>query len=179
MTEPGGTGTDVTGRTTTRRRRLRHNKIAGQFAPRLIEMLESPAYRVLSGPAHRILSRLEIEHGHHGGHENGRLPVSGPATLRRRGTTGSWRGVWSAEAIVDPRLPAPTQKRPADAFAAGGRFFLGTATFPKQSWERMAVVPHCFSVRGHPPMNPHPQPAARKPSFLRGLFFFHGLLRDG
>jgi hypothetical protein len=68
MTEPGGTGTDVTGRT--------NNKIAGQFAPRLIEMLESPAYRVLSGPAHRILSRLEIEHGHHGGHENGRLPVT-------------------------------------------------------------------------------------------------------
>jgi hypothetical protein len=76
MTEPGGTGVDATGRATTRRRRLRHNKIAGQFAPRLIEMLESPAYRVLSVSAHRVLSRIEIEHGHHGGLENGRLPVT-------------------------------------------------------------------------------------------------------
>jgi hypothetical protein len=76
MTEPGGTGVDATGRATTRRRRLRHNKIAGQFAPRLIDMLESPAYRVLSVSAHRVLSRLEIEHGHHGGLENGSLPVT-------------------------------------------------------------------------------------------------------
>jgi hypothetical protein len=76
MTAPGGTGVDATGRSTGRRRRQRHTKIAGQFAPRLIEMLESPAFRVLSGPAHRILARLEIEHGHHGGCENGRLPVT-------------------------------------------------------------------------------------------------------
>jgi hypothetical protein len=76
VTEPGGTGVDATGTSTTRRRRSRHNKIAGQFAPRLIEMLESCAYRVLSGSAHRVLARLEIEHGHHAGLENGRLPVT-------------------------------------------------------------------------------------------------------
>lgn len=76
MTAPGGTGVDVHGRSTGRRRKQRHTKIAGQFAPRLIEMLESPAYRVLSVSAHRVLSRLEIEHGHHGGCENGRLPVT-------------------------------------------------------------------------------------------------------
>jgi hypothetical protein len=76
MTAPGGTGVDPTGRATTRRRRQRHNKIGGQFAARLVEMLESPAYRVLSGPAHRILARIEIEQGHHGGLENGRLPVT-------------------------------------------------------------------------------------------------------
>lgn len=50
--------------------------IAGQFAPRLIEMLESPAYRVLSLSERRILDRLEIELGHHGGKDNGRLPVT-------------------------------------------------------------------------------------------------------
>jgi hypothetical protein len=76
MTAPGGTGVDATGRSTGRRRRQPHTKIAGQFAPRLIEMLESYPYRVLSGPAHRILARLEIEHGHHGGCENGNLPVT-------------------------------------------------------------------------------------------------------
>src|SRR5262249_28757775 len=43
---------------------------------RTIEMLESPAYQVLSLHAHRILARLEIEHAHHGGNDNGRLPCT-------------------------------------------------------------------------------------------------------
>jgi hypothetical protein len=42
----------------------------------LIEMHESPAYRALSLSGHRVLARLEIELGHHGGTENGRLPVT-------------------------------------------------------------------------------------------------------
>jgi hypothetical protein len=54
----------------------RHNKISGQFAARLIEMMESPAYRVLSLSAHRVLSRIEIEWAHHGGQDNGQLPVT-------------------------------------------------------------------------------------------------------
>jgi hypothetical protein len=56
--------------------RPNRQKIAGQFAPRLIEMLESPAFRSLSLSAHRILARLEIELAHHGGKDNGRLPVT-------------------------------------------------------------------------------------------------------
>ena len=51
-------------------------QIGGQFTPRLIEMLESAPYRVLSLSAHRVLSRLEIELGNHGGKENGRLPCT-------------------------------------------------------------------------------------------------------
>jgi hypothetical protein len=39
-------------------------------------MLESPAYRVLSQSAHRVLARVEIELAHHGGTDNGRLPVT-------------------------------------------------------------------------------------------------------
>ena len=39
-------------------------------------MLESPAYRILSLSAHRALSRIEIEFAHHGGHDNGKLPVT-------------------------------------------------------------------------------------------------------
>ena len=57
------------------RKRGRKNQISGQFSGRLIELLESPAYRVLSRAAHQVLSRLEIEHGRHGGKENGKLPV--------------------------------------------------------------------------------------------------------
>jgi hypothetical protein len=56
--------------------RQRRTKIGGQFAPRLIEMLESPAYRVLSLSARRVLDRVEIEMAHHGGTDNGRLPVT-------------------------------------------------------------------------------------------------------
>ena len=52
--------------------------ISGPFAPRLIEMMNSPAYRVLSLAAHRILSRLEIEFERHGRkpEENGNLPCT-------------------------------------------------------------------------------------------------------
>jgi hypothetical protein len=39
-------------------------------------MLESPAYRVLSLSAHRVLSRLEVELSLHGGADNGRLPTT-------------------------------------------------------------------------------------------------------
>ena len=61
----------MSGRTDKRR-----TKIGGQFAPRLIEMLESPAMAVLSLSGHRLLNRIEIEMGHHGGTENGKLPVT-------------------------------------------------------------------------------------------------------
>jgi hypothetical protein len=56
--------------------RRRPNRIGGQFAPRLIEMLESPAFQALSLSGHRILARLEIELANHGGKDNGRLPVT-------------------------------------------------------------------------------------------------------
>lgn len=59
-----------------RARKGRRTKIAGQFSWRLIEMQESPAYRVLSQSGHRVLSRLEIEMAHHGGNDNGRLPTT-------------------------------------------------------------------------------------------------------
>ena len=58
------------------RRSGRKTSIGGQFAPRLIEMLESPAHRALSLSGHRVLARLEIEIGHHGGNDNGKLPVT-------------------------------------------------------------------------------------------------------
>jgi hypothetical protein len=56
--------------------RKRRTQIDGQFAAREIKMLESPAFRVLSLSARRILDRPEIELAHHGGKDNGRLPVT-------------------------------------------------------------------------------------------------------
>lgn len=54
----------------------KRNQIDGQFNARLIEMMESPAYRVLSLSARRVLDRIKIELGHHGGNDNGKLPVT-------------------------------------------------------------------------------------------------------
>jgi hypothetical protein len=52
------------------------SRISGQWSWRTIEMMESPAFRVLSHSARRILDRLEIEIAHHGGNDNGRLPCT-------------------------------------------------------------------------------------------------------
>lgn len=49
---------------------------SGPFAGRLVEMLESPAYRVLSRAAHLVLSRIEIENVQHAGQTNGDLAVT-------------------------------------------------------------------------------------------------------
>jgi len=56
--------------------RQKHKKLTGQFAPRPIDLLRSPAYRVLSLSGHRVLARIEIEFADHGGTDNGRLPVT-------------------------------------------------------------------------------------------------------
>ena len=56
--------------------RKRRSSIQGQWAGITIEMLESPAYRVLSLSAHRVLTRIQIELANHGGKDNGKLPVT-------------------------------------------------------------------------------------------------------
>jgi hypothetical protein len=55
---------------------VRRNKIATQFAWQAIEMLEAPAFRVMSLSARRVIDRIQIEHASHGGKENGKLPVT-------------------------------------------------------------------------------------------------------
>jgi hypothetical protein len=52
------------------------NPVGGPFAPRLIEMLRSPAYRALSRAGHQVLARLEIELASHRGTNNGQLIVT-------------------------------------------------------------------------------------------------------
>ena len=54
----------------------RRNQIAGQFDAREIVLLESPAYRVSSLSCRMIMDRIAIEFAHHGGNDNGKLPVT-------------------------------------------------------------------------------------------------------
>lgn len=51
-------------------------KIKGPFTMRPVEMLKSPAFRVLSLAGHRIMARVEIELARHGGRGNGQLIVT-------------------------------------------------------------------------------------------------------
>jgi hypothetical protein len=55
---------------------VRCNQIAEQFTWQPISMLESPAHRVASLSCRRVVDRVRIELGHHGGKDNGKLPVT-------------------------------------------------------------------------------------------------------
>src|ERR1700722_16409922 len=55
---------------------VKRNSISAQWGSRPLELMESPALRVLSRAAHQALLRLEIELRHHAGHDNGKLPVT-------------------------------------------------------------------------------------------------------
>jgi hypothetical protein len=57
---------------TVRRRQIE----VKQWAWLSIEAMESPAYRALSLSGHRVLARIQIEHAHHGGADNGKLTVT-------------------------------------------------------------------------------------------------------
>jgi hypothetical protein len=54
----------------------RSTSFSGQWAGRLVEMMESHAFRALSLSAHRVIHRVEIELAHHAGKDNGSLPVT-------------------------------------------------------------------------------------------------------
>lgn len=57
-------------------RSKRPNAIGGNWISYSLLMIESPAQRALSLSAVRVMHRLEVEHMHHGGAENGRLLVT-------------------------------------------------------------------------------------------------------
>ena len=57
-------------------RRRRRTSIDGQFRWHLVEMIESPAWRVLSRDGRRLLDRLELELSRHGGVNNGQLTAT-------------------------------------------------------------------------------------------------------
>jgi hypothetical protein len=57
-------------------KRLRRNVTAQQWTWQGIDMLMSPAFRVLSLAARRLLDRLAIELARHGGTDNGALPAT-------------------------------------------------------------------------------------------------------
>ena len=67
---------DATGRSTGKIKPTKESKIDYQFAPFPFEMLASPAWLALSPNGRRVVDRLVVEHGRHGGKENGKLPCT-------------------------------------------------------------------------------------------------------
>ena len=51
-------------------------ELANNLLPEPIRMLRSPAWCALSLSGRRVLDRIEIELAHHGGADNGKLPVT-------------------------------------------------------------------------------------------------------
>ena len=66
------------GKIAKKNRGNRRTALQGQYITRYVELLESPAFRVMSQSAHRALARIELEWCHHGGDpaEISRLPVT-------------------------------------------------------------------------------------------------------
>ena len=72
----GGRKHDATGRSSGAHKRKKFSRINGAWVPYRVEMLQSPAWRILSLSARKLLNRLEIELAGHAGHDNGRLPCT-------------------------------------------------------------------------------------------------------
>jgi hypothetical protein len=112
----------------------RRNWIAHQFAARPIQMLESPAMRVLTLAERRALDRIEIEYAHHGGAHNGKLPIT-YADLERFG--------------LHPNVVAPSLR----ALAALGfievtrKGYGGSAEVRAPSWYRLTYRPAWNATR--------------------------------
>lgn len=67
---------DATGRSIGKIKPTKESKIDYQFAAFPTEMLASPAWLALSPNGRKVVDRLVVENGRHGGKENGRLPCT-------------------------------------------------------------------------------------------------------
>jgi hypothetical protein len=146
----------------------RRNRINEQFSARLIEMLESPAYRVLSRSAQMVVSRIEIELAHHGGNENGQLPVTTDDFVRygmHRSTVGP--AIREAEALGFIRIT----ERGRGGNAEGRRpnkFFLTFAYArnsgknpPTHDWRRIKTLEEAEDIARFARANKNPYSVAR------------------
>ena len=131
----------------------RRNRISGQYSVHLIEMIESPAYRALSRSEHMVLSRIEIELAHHGGNDNGRLPVTIDDFVRygmhRTSVAPAIRGV---EALGFIRITDRGRGGNAE-HRSPNRFFLtyahgrdSRADPPTNNWRRIKTMEEALQV---------------------------------
>lgn len=130
------------------------NKLTEQFIAHSREMRESPAWRYLPDNARRILDRLELEHMHHGGAENGCLPCTYSdfvrAGLRRASISLAIRQAEAlgflevthrgGRAISDARWPS----RYRLTYVLGG----GKSTERTDDWKRIKTTQEALSALG-------------------------------
>ena len=148
----------------------RRTKIGGQFAPRLIEMLESRAWRALSLSGRRVLDRVEIELAHHGGTDNGRLPVTYDDFVNY-GIDRHAVGPAIREAVALGFLEVTERGRAGNReFRSPNKFRLTyvhgyrRADEPTHEWRRIDTVDQAIQIREKARANPTGFQFARRPS---------------
>jgi hypothetical protein len=142
---------NATGRSTGRPlASQKHWKIDGQFAARLIEMLQSPAMRALSLSGRRFLDRLDIELARHGGNENGQLPLT-YSDLERFGLDRHAIPPAIRETVALGFVEVTEQGRAGNAgFRSPSKYRLTyrhtNAAPPTNEWRRLETFEQAFNV---------------------------------
>jgi hypothetical protein len=130
-------------------------------------MRESPAWRALSFPARKVLDRIELEHMHHGGAENGKLPVTyrnfEDAGVRRHSVANALRELTALGFIevtrkgyggaAEVRAPSLYRLTYLPAWNAGPKEGTGTHDYLKIKTDEEAETKAAAARRGSDPRN--------------------------
>jgi hypothetical protein len=145
--------------------RRRKTSIDGQFVAHRLAMIESDAWRALTLPARRVLDRLEIEHAHHGGMENGALICTfddfARAGVRRQSVARAIRDLEKLGFIEVTQRG----RRAAGEFYLPSRYrltYLHTKTGgPTDEWRRVSGQIVAELQNRNPGAKMHPAPGSR------------------
>jgi hypothetical protein len=147
--------------------RVKPNAIVGQFIPHRIDLIESVAWGGLSLAARRVLDRLEIEHMHHGGVENGHLPCT-YSDLERFGVRRKSISAAIEELVAAGMIEVTHQGRGGNAvYRNASRYrltYLATRTAaPTDEWKRRGRHPGAERKNAKPGAKTPPTQGAKTP----------------
>jgi len=160
-------------------RRGRRTSIGEQFAVRTIRMLESPAWRVLSLSARRVIERIEIELGHHGGNDNGNLPVT-YADFEEYGIERAAIGMAIREAvalgfveITSPGVPGSREHRAPNKFRLTYLPAKGIEQeHGKGFWQQIETMEQALDIKRFGRSNRSPRRSRPTKTFIRARHDF-------
>ena len=148
----------------------RRNITASQFSSRPVDLLRSPALRVLSAHEHLALARIELELRQHGGHGNGQLIVTTQQFIEygieRRQIPGALRALEALAIVVitERGLGGNAEHRRPNRFLLN--YLCGAVDAHDQvtnSWKRFQTLGEAEKVAAaglEPPRTPLGSPTA-------------------
>jgi hypothetical protein len=147
------------------KRRRRKTQIEGAFSWRLVEMLESPVMQVLNQSEHRALMRLEIELGHHGGTENGKLVVTFKAFkdfgIDRQGVAPSLRVLIALGIVEKTRQGSGGRTEYHEASQYRLTYRHTDAQNPTNEWRRVKTLDEAMEIAATARKAKDPEAVAR------------------